>query len=147
MQHTIRQQARRRAKGFSLIEIMIVVAVIAIIAAIALPSYNNSVLKSKRGMGKAELMEVLSMQEQYFINNKAYATDLTSLGYATNPYFINDQGSEVADANSIYRIALSGATVSDFTIEALARNGQADDTDCSTLTLTNTGAKTPAQCW
>ncbi|MCW8195246.1 prepilin-type N-terminal cleavage/methylation domain-containing protein [Proteobacteria bacterium 005FR1] len=141
-------------KGFTLIEVMIVVAVIAIIAAIALPSYNSSVIKSKRAMGKAELLEVLARQEQHFINNKAYATNLTSLGYGANPYLIDDQGNETA-ANAIYQIALAaGASTTAFTLQAIPQNAQADDAECATLQISNTGLKTisggtstAASCW
>jgi len=140
-----------RSFGFTLIELMIVVAVVALIAAIAIPSYNNSILRSKREMGKAELMEVLSQQEQYFINNKQYATDLTTLGYGANPYYIDDEGTEVASGASIYEISLSAATATAFTVQAAPQNGQTSDTDCATLRLSSTGTKTAtgggSRCW
>lgn len=150
MQHRRKYQARSRAKGFTLIELMIVVAVIAIIAAIALPSYNSSVLKSKRAIGKGELMEVLTRQEQYFVNNKAYALTMGALGYGgggtATSYLINDQGEEVT-TNSIYRIEFFGTpTSSTFTIQAVPQNNQAAD-DCGTMQLSHTGAKSPAECW
>ena len=67
--HNNRQQAR----GFTLVEILIVVTVVAILAFIALPSYQQHVIKTKRSLAKAELMEVLSRQEQFFVNNRQYA--------------------------------------------------------------------------
>jgi type IV pilus assembly protein PilE len=136
-------------KGFTLIELMIVVAVVAIIAAIAIPSYNSSVIKSKRAIGKAELLDVLSRQEQFFVNNKGYATDLTALGFVANPYFINDQGDALtAAAGSIYQISLAaGATTAAFTLQATPQNDQIADTQCGTLQISNTGLKSPTQCW
>lgn len=152
--HDYARQATQ--KGFTLIELMIVLAVIAIIAAIAIPSYNSSVVKSKRAIGKGELLQVLSRQEQFFVNNKGYATTLTALGYAANPYFINDQGDQLtAAAGSIYQISLAaGATTAAFTLQATPQNSQESDTQCGTLRISNTGLKTitggtatAAQCW
>lgn len=145
----------KNEKGFTLVEVMIVVAIIAIIAAIAVPSYNDSVIRSKRAIGKGELLEVLTRQEQHFINNKAYATTLTALGYGADPYFISEQGDEVAATGAIYEIGLAdGASATAFTIEATPQNAQADDTDCGTLQISNTGLKTisggtssAAACW
>lgn len=143
-----------KQNGFSLMEVMIVVVIIAIIAAVAIPSYNNSVIKSKRSIGKAELLKVVSRQEQYFVNNKAYATTLTALGYSANPYNINDQGESVALGSSIYQIALSGASASAFTVQAIPKNTQTDDSQCATLQLSSTGVKsisggtsTASECW
>jgi type IV pilus assembly protein PilE len=139
-------------QGFTLIELMIVVAIVAIIAAIAIPSYNSSVIKSKRAIGKAELLEVLARQEQHFVNNKAYATTLTALGYGANPYLIDDQGDETA-ADPIYQIALApGGSTTTFTLQAIPQNSQASDTQCGTLQISNTGLKSatgtsPTLCW
>lgn len=148
------QQLNNKAefsRGFTLVELMIIIAVIAIIAAVALPSYNSSVLKSKRAMGKAELLEVLALQEQYFINNKAYATTLTGLGYAANPYYIDGQGEQTTTGNAIYQIVLASPTTTSFTLQAVPQNAQTNDSDCGTLTLTNTGLKSADNlgiaCW
>ncbi len=141
-------------RGFTLIEVMIVVAVVAIIAAVAIPSYSNSVLKSKRQIGKGELLEVLSRQEQYFVNNKAYATTLTALGYSANPYFINDEGSVSNSGSSIYQISLISTSATAFSIRATPQNGQTSDTQCASLQLSSSGQKsivggtdTSGSCW
>lgn len=146
---------KKNCTGFSLIEIMIVVALVAIIAAVAIPSYNASVIKSKRALGKAELMKVLSRQEQYFVDNKGYATDLTALGYDANPYFIDENSAAATAAASIYQIAFaSGASASAFTVQAIPKNSQASDGLCGTLQLSSTGTKTisggsasAGDCW
>lgn len=144
-------QSRRLAeKGFTLIEVMIVVAIIAIIAGVAYPSYQDSIRKAKRGVAKSELMKVLSRQEQFFINNKGYATNLTSLGYGANPFYVDDQGQESTAAEGVYLIQLAGgASTAAFTLQAVPQNAQASDSTCGTFTLTNTGAQGAAgsNCW
>ena len=131
----------QRGRGFTLIEILIVIAILGIIAPIALPSYQESVRKSNRSIAKGELLKVLSRQESFLVNNKAYATTLANLGYETNPYYIDRQGDEVAAGSSIYQIALSSPTTTSFTIQAIPKNTQADDTICGTLGLGHNGAK------
>lgn len=141
--------------GFSLIELMIVVVIVAVLAAIAIPSYQQYSLRAKRAVATAELLEALGLQEQYILNNKQYATDLTYLGYAANPYYIRAEGDETTTAAAaIYQIKLAaGASTAGFTLEAVPWNSQADDAQCGTLTLTHLGVRgengtgSTADCW
>lgn len=140
--------------GFTLVELMIVLVIVSILAAIAIPSYRDNVIDTKRRVGTAELLKVQNRQEQYFVNNKGYATDLTSLGYPANGYYVDDQGQAGASsAGSVYLIQLAaGATTASFTLQAVPQGGQAEDTDCGTLSLTSRSAKgaslgTVADCW
>jgi len=144
----------QKIKGFTLIELLIVIVIVAILVAVGLPSYQESIRKSKRAIGKAALFKVLARQENNFVNNKAFATTLTDLGYGANPYYIDDDGAETTAANSIYQIALSGPTTTAYTVQAIPKNNQANDSLCGTLQLGHDGTKSisggsgsVADCW
>lgn len=67
-----------RHKGFTLIELMITVAIIGILASIALPSYKNYIIKSSRTAAQTELMELASIQEKVYLNSNAYTASVTT---------------------------------------------------------------------
>ena len=141
-------------RGFSLLELMIVVAIIAIISAIAYPSYMEFVVTAKRTTASSALLQVADKQQQFFMDNKSYTNDLTNLGFAANPLIINDDGDSVAsgDSASIYSISLSNVTATTYTATAAPQKSQADrDTECASFTMTQAGAKghtgTGDDCW
>lgn len=74
----------KKSKGFTLIELMIVVAIIGILAAVAFPAYQDSVRKGKRSDGQAALMDIMAKQERYYTDNNTYTADLTDLGFEAN---------------------------------------------------------------
>ncbi|KIO36188.1 type IV pilin protein [Shewanella sp. cp20] len=129
---------KSRLVGFTLIELMIVVAIIGILAAIAYPSYVNYITKSARSEGVAAVMRVANLQEQYYLDNRAYATDMTKLGLSANP-FVTEHG----------HYSLASAGTGSFTITATAKGAQASrDSTCGTITMTSAGVKGPsAECW
>jgi type IV pilus assembly protein PilE len=130
---------RANMTGFSLIELMIAIVIVAILASVAYPSYQQYLRRGARADAQAHMMDIAGRQGQFLIDNRAYAASLAALGVTTP--------SSVA---SKYTIAVdTGATPPTFTITATPTGTQADDT-CGTLTLDNSGAKTASgtgTCW
>ena len=130
----------RKRNGFTLIELMITVAIIAILASIAYPSYQQYIIRSKRSAAQAQMMDIANRQQQFLLANRMYATKdaLTASGY-TLP-------AEVA-ANYGYTITLQDPTATEvpsFLLTFTPTGSQAGDGD---LTLDNQGVKTPAGKW
>lgn len=73
------------SRGFTLIELMIAVVIVAILAAIALPSYQQHVQKSRRVDAKEALMRMATLQERFFFQNSAYTRDIDDLGGGSSP--------------------------------------------------------------
>lgn len=134
---------RKRHYGFTLIELMIVVAIIAILAAIAYPSYQEQVRRTNRTEGERELMETAQRLERCYTEYNSY----------------NDANCNVAlpfdTENGRYTISATVLDASTYTLQAEALGQQADDR-CGNLTLTHTGQKgingadaglTVADCW
>ena len=137
---------RRSAQGFTLIELMIVVAVVGILFTFALPAYQNSVVKSKRAEAKAALLDVANRQERLILDRSTYTENMQDLGFQTDP-IITDDGNYSVDTDP----CSGGLIRSCYIITATARSGQLKDSLCQTLTLNYKGEKgsTPSttECW
>ncbi|MES1938937.1 type IV pilus biogenesis protein PilE [Salinisphaera sp. T5B8] len=118
----------RATKGFTLIELMITVAIVGILAAIAYPSYLDQVRQSRRADAQSALLQAANRQERYFTTQYTYADTLDKLGMPAvtenDAYTLNVRG----DANG-------------FVITATAQNDQVND-DCTSLTINERGEKT-----
>ena len=140
-----------RLKGFTLIELMIVVAIIGILGAIAYPSYQSYIMRSKRTIAKVVLADIVAKQTKYYIENRTYG-DLSDLpGYPNDTIGINSDGDTVASGSGNYDVSISAATATTFTIQAVAKNIQTGDTaggtSCTPLTINHLGVRTPLDCW
>ena len=125
-----------RYKGFTLVELMIVVVIISILAAIAIPAYQSSIQKSRRSDAKIALERAASMQEQFYFTHNAYTETMSNIGGSDSPEGYYTLSSSTASADT----ACSADNIC-YKLTATATGTQLDDTNCRKLTLTNTGTK------
>lgn len=136
---TINRTPRTAAslRGFTLIELMVAVAIIGILASIALPAYQQYVLRASRADAQAILMETAQFMERYFTTNNTYE----------GAGVLSDQSPKTGTAK--YNIDFSvDPTATAYEVEAVPTGGQTAD-DCGTLTVDQTGATgaDEADCW
>ena len=137
---------KRNVTGFTLIELMIVLAVMAIILAIAIPSYNDYIRRSRRTDAIARLQDIAVFQEKFRSENPGYTNDWTRLG--GDP----DAAGSTAGVHYNWAVDIAAGPPATYTITATAQGDQANDkaqgTSCTAMSLTSAGAKGPdAKCW
>ena len=140
------QQPNGSLRGFTLIELMIVVAIVGIIAAIAYPSYAQYVVKSNRSAAQSFILGVANKQEQYILDARQYATSVSALSMTTP-----------SEVSRNYGITITGVTTTPpaYSIVATPTGTQASkDAKCGNLTIDQAGQKgissstgTAAACW
>ena len=140
--------------GFTLIELMIVVAIIAILAAIAYPSYINYITKTHRVAAEGCLSEYANYMERYYTTNLRYDQDTSATPVLNTLPMFDCATPQQTGANYKYQFAANSPTQTGYTIQAVPINAQLTrDTLCGTLTLDQTGARTDSgtgtvdQCW
>ncbi len=135
----------RPASGFTLIELMVVVLVIAILTVIAVPSYTNQVRKSRRTEAKSMLLDLSAREERYMATNGVYSTAAADLGLSAYPQLTTTGYYSIA-APTVTAASTSSATAAatppTFSFTATAAGNQVKDTECNTFTITNTGLQT-----
>lgn len=132
----------KKHQGFTLIELMITVAILGILAAIAYPSYTAQVQKSRRADAQVALQEIAQRQEAYFLRNRSYAKDVTQLGYAATSAE-GQYGLSIAPTPGTCT-GLAAAACTGYVASAAPATGkpQVHDKPCQELTLNNRGTKT-----
>lgn len=132
----------KKVKGFTLIEVMITVAIVGILATIAYPSYTEFIARSNRSEAQREILRVANLMELYFLDHRTYTSDLTQIGLNTSPY--------TTESNN-YIIKTTGTVSSSvFTLVANAQGAQlTNDSACKELFVDQTGKKsaTSTDCW
>jgi type IV pilus assembly protein PilE len=134
------KQTGGASRGFTLVELMITVAVVAILAAIAIPSYRQYIIRGNRSAAESVMMDIANREQQYLMANRSYADSptLTANGYTLPSDTSQNYSWAVTAGNDV----TSSAPI--FTITFTPINGQASDV---TLTLDNQGTKTPIASW
>ena len=126
----------KQVRGFTLIELMIAIAIIGILAAIAYPSYQNSVIKGNRANAKAFLMDVAQREQQYLLDNRSYATGASAL----DDLKLTPIPGEVSRFYTVAVAAVAGPPAG-FTVTATPKAGTKQAPD-GWIRLDHTGAKT-----
>lgn len=149
------QSLRPATPGFTLVEVMVTVSIIACLAAIAIPSYTLQIRKSRRVEGRIALLDFATREERFYSTNSAYTSSPADLGYSGN--FPQAIGSgyyqlSVCVANTTSCAGSTASTGSAFVVQATPLGIQAKDSGCTSFSLDSTGvesatgASAPA-CW
>lgn len=143
---------KRQNSGFTIVEVLITVAIIAIIAAVALPSYQQYLIKTRRVDAANALLKIHAEQEKYYFENNTYMSDAVFRTQNTARSWLPDYPTT---SSSYYTIAIAanGGTLQDgFVATATPTGIQANDTDCTSISLNSNGQRTATgadvdDCW
>lgn len=143
-------RATKASRGFTLIELMIVVAIVAILAMVAYPSYRQYTIRSNRAAAQSFMLDVANKEEQLFIDNRGYTAVTGNANFPNAPASGGLNLTVPTKVDSFYTVTVALPTTSGappgYTITAAPKNGTVQASDV-TLTLTNQGIKTPSDKW
>src|SRR5882672_6473627 len=125
----------RTARGFSLIELMVAVAIVALLTGIAVASYTFQIAKSRRADAKSALLDLAARQERFFTTNNTYTNVAANLGYAALPASIPG-----GTAPATYTLTITAATAATFSAQAARSGAQATD-NCGDYTIDDRGVQ------
>lgn len=144
----LRSSRKHFYTGFTVVELVIVIAVIAILAAVVLPTYQNAIRKSRRMDARIALSTIAQLMERYSTQNNSYVG--ATLASSGQPPVIGTLPYSNLSENGIYSISIGTPTANEFTILATPIGDQSLDV-CSSFTLDQAGTRGPAslasQCW
>lgn len=128
--------------GFTLVEMMIVIAIVAILAAIAIPSYHDYIVTTRRSDGQIALLDLSTRLERFFNENNSFVgASIPTIYPATSP-------------EGFYNLQITNTTATNYTIQAIPQGPQTSDSLCGTLTFNALGQKgangsiaDPLDCW
>ncbi len=133
------------SRGFSLVELMMVIVIIAILASVAVPGYRDYVQRAQRVDATAALLRIAAAQEKFYLQNNTYTANL-----GAPPAGIGIPNTD----HGYYNLAVTAATAANFTVQAIPvpGSGQAGDSDCQLFTMDEQGNRgsspnPPADCW
>ena len=133
---------RKHMRGVTLIELMIVVVVVSILAAIAFPNYQEFTARAKRNEARAALLQLATNQERFYLNNNTFTQDMTALGFSATPVWTTDSG--------YYTVQVTAADATNFSATATYQHGGSEAGKCLTFTVDGRGLQTSApdtNCW
>ncbi len=127
----------KQQHGFTLIELMIVISIVAILLAVALPAYQNQVMRGHRAAAQSQMLDIANREQQYLLSNRAYIdhTAMAGTGFTLE--------TRVSD-HYTYAIVVGTGTVPTYTITFTATGKQAKD---GNLSLNSEGVKLPSEKW
>jgi type IV pilus assembly protein PilE len=128
-------------RGITLIELMIVVVIVGILAAVAYPNYQEFTSRAKRNEARAALLRLATNQERFYLNNNTFTADMTEIGFSSNPY---------TTETGYYVVAVTSATSNNFSATATFQHGGSEAGKCLTFTIDGRGQKTSGpdtDCW
>ncbi len=137
-------QIRKTMKGVTLMELLIVVVIVGILTAIAFPNYRDFVTRAKRAEAKAALLKIATNQEKFYLQNQAFTSNLSQLGFSGPPYKSETGAYDLS-------VVPNPTLAEGFIATATYNVADAEQSKCTSFSIDGTGSKTNTgsytDCW